>query len=450
MWTHIHFIGISGISMGGLAKYIQIKYPHINITGHTNIEDYSMKNILINGDLKTFIHDISVCVVSSSIKENHPELSIIKAHNIPVIHRSNLLNILTKNSLLQQYLSKELITLNNERIAVVGAHGKTSITTYLHQLLGALKPTTFLGGLLKNGESFAIGGNDLYIIESDESDKSFLNLSSTYTIIPNLDDDHLENYNNSYEEYLATFEEYMIKIKNKNSCVIYYEDNFLKDMLQKHQIYNISYGIIGNNVNIEILETIDMLKWKLHTDLPLLNSINQRIFEVKMIGLWNIYNITAAIIMATIQKIPVEDYLHLYKPDRRCEIIYQQQDTIIIDDYGVHPTEIAHVLDAYLQKYSKDDLYVIWQPHRLTRLRALKDKFKEVFSKINSNNLFYTPIYEVDNHTPTEEWKSHITYGLFINYENISNLLKNLKGKKIILFNAGNLHTKIKDIIKSW
>ena len=167
-------------------------------------------------------------------------------------------------------------------------------------------------------------------------------------------------------------------------------------------------------------------------------------------GVWNIYNITAALIMATLKQIPVEGLLHLYKPQRRCEIIYQQQDTIIVDDYAVHPTEISFVLDAFLQKYSKDDIYVIWQPHRWTRLRSLQDKFKEVFTKIPTNNLFYTPIYEVDITTPSEEWKSHINYGLFIQYENISNLLKNLKGKKIILLNAGDLNTKIKDIIKSW
>jgi UDP-N-acetylmuramate--alanine ligase len=183
--------------------------------------------------------------------------------------------------------------------------------------------------------------------------------------------------------------------------------------------------------------------------LPQLISLNNRTFSVSnIIGIWNIYNITASMVVATLFNIPLEDNIKLYKPKRRLEVIYDKSDTLILDDYAVHPTEITAVVGACLQLYKEDNLYVIWQPHRLSRLKRLHERFKESFSLLKKENLFIFPIYEVNITSYTEEeWMELIDYGKFIKDRDLPTLIRQLEGKVILLLTAGDLNYKVKSII---
>lgn len=449
---HIHFIGISGISMKGLASYTLETFPNIRITGNTDIKDFFInEGILINSPIEDFINNINICVYTSSILSHNEELIKIKKFN----EENNNKIILLKRS---EYLN--LITNNKERIGVLGAHGKTSITTYLHQLLEPLNPTTFVGANVKGFKNTYLKNHlksNIYIVENDESENGFLNLISEYTIIPNISNDHLDNYNNSFQEYINTFKKYFQLVKNKNKYIIYNKNNLnandkskefheiLENLIKESNLNSISYGYENANVNIKIINDNE-LKWQLFTNLPELESINGKTYVSSMIGIWNIYNITAAIIMATLKNIQVPEILKLIKPSRRLESIYNKNNKIILDDYGVHPFEIENVIKACENSY-KNIIY-IWEPHRISRLNFFKEDFKKIF---NNKKLYFTDIYEVNtkSNESSIEIIDFIDYGTYIkDSKELTNIIKN--NEVIILFSAGNLSEKVKRILKDF
>ncbi len=313
-------------------------------------------------------------------------------------------------------------------------------------------------GKYKNTYLKDTNNNNIYIVENDESEKGFLNLISEYTIIPNISNDHLDNYNNSFAEYLDTFRKYLKLVKNKNKYIIYNKNN--EYATDKSQEFNrileklieeeskLKYISYGNNahVNIEILEKQNgILKWKIRTNLKNLKSLNNKIFTVNMIGIWNIYNITSALIIGALKNIDLPENLNLIKPSRRLEVIYNKNNKIILDDYGVHPFEIENVIKTCENIY-KNIIY-IWEPHRINRLSFFKEDFKKIFS---NKILFYTDVYEVN--TPKENKKESlinnlIDYGNFIENENqLINIIKN--NNTIVLLTAGGLSEKVRKIIK--
>lgn len=450
----IHFIGISGISMRGLAKYTKEKYPHISITGNTDLKNFYINDLIpINIPIENFINKVEICVYTASINENNNELIKIKEFN-----KINNNKIIILNRV--EYLN--LITNDKERICVLGAHGKTSITTYLSQMLDTLHPTTFVGAFIDKEcntyKTYHDNNNQFYIIENDESQPTFINLHSEYTIIPNISHDHLENYYNSFDEYLATFEKYLYLVKDKNIAIIYNKninnykkelDNdfykILDNLILKSGLKNISYGYENSHVNIKIIENKDnpmILKWQLVTEHKDLLILNNKIFNIEMIGEWNIYNITSAIIMATLKGICVSNNLKLFKPARRLEVIYKTNNKIIFDDYGVHPYEIKNVLNNLKKIYN--NITIIWEPHRLTRLKQFQKEFKEIFKH---ENMYFVRLYEV-THKKNDDFLEYIDYG---NYLKKDTLLKNILLKNdnsvILLLTAGDLSHRVKKLL---
>lgn len=443
---HIHFLGISGISMNGLAKYILQNYPHIKISGHTNLKDYSLgKDILINPDLDSIINSISLCVYSSSISMDHPEIKKIQSHSIPIIHRSDLLNI---------------ITYHKERVLVIGSHGKTSIVTYCSQLLAIAEPNVFVGGILENNESFISSNKKMVIIEGDESDKSFNKIPAEYIIISNFDTDHLENYNNSFDEYANTFKKFLTSTKKKNKYIIYAKsfDNYgltLNKIVNNSRLNFINYGFTNDcDVFIKVFEDTLHLEWQilLSKEISELNFIKNKIFKVyNIFGRWNILNITASIILTTLKKIPIPEIINLYKPKRRLECIFNKNNIKIYDDYGVHPTEIENVTKLLVKKYGKKNIIVLFEPHRITRLNNFKNEFKELFNKnIFLDNFFFTDVFEVDfNANKNFNLEDFINYGTYLSKNKIEDFIKNLKENNVlIIFSAGSLSYNIHNILK--
>ena len=452
--SHIHFIGISGISMEGLAIYTSVTFPHIKVTGNTNLKDFFINDkIQINRPIQEFIENINICVYTSSILNHNEELIKINDYN----KNNNNKIILLKRS---EYL--HLLTSNKERVAILGAHGKTSISTYSHQILHNLNPITFVGAHVAGYEhTYLVNDNNphhIYLVENDESEKGFLNLISEYTLIPNISNDHLDNYNNSFEEYLDTFKKYFQLVKDKNKYIIYNKNNeygnersinfnkILDEMIRDSGLKSISYGYKKSHVNIKIINQDGFISWQLTTDLQELASINNKIYTIKIIGLWNIYNITAVIILATLKNITVNENLNLIKPSRRLEIIYNKNNKVILDDDGVHPFEIENVIKACEAIYK--NITYIWEPHRISRVSFFKEDFKELFV---NKNLYYTDIYEVntckENEAPINI-NDYIDYGIHVKTpEDLVNIIK--ENSVIVLFSAGILSKKVKEIIKN-
>lgn len=458
----IHFIGISGISMKGLALFMASHYPHIQISGTTNVADYHIKGISININTDHLSVQTTMVVYTSCLEYQHQALlDNFKHQGYLCLHRSELLNLITKNHLPKADLMK--------RILVTGAHGKTSTTYFTYQLLKEKGYGCFIGADLKETGNSYIDGQVGYVIEGDESDSSYKNITPVdYLLINNISTDHLENYQDSFEEYLYSFEKYLF---HHNGIVIYNKNKYkqfetpvsleessnsyvLDKLIERTKVKHISYGVENSHVNIDIIEYVDRLQWKLSTTLPDLITLNNRIFTVEnFFGQWNIYNITAGLIVATLENIKLPAQLLLERPQRRMEIIVDKKigNKIIYDDYAVHPTEIYNVIQFCKKKYKIAEVAFIWEPHRPSRIRRLASNFYEVFSDIEEN-LFVMPIYNASetNLLNEEELKRYMDYQN-IDYQNIdleiTQLLKNPKYKTIVLLSAGPLSKKIRGMI---
>lgn len=449
---NIHFIGISGVSMNSLASFLLDKYPTINITGSTNQLNFKLRNVKINHGTDHLNPEDSLVVYTSCLGAKHEDMkNILVEKKILVIHRSILLN---------------LITNNNNRILVTGAHGKTSTSVYLYQLLKEKDYGCFVGASLPDNTNYKTGTN--YVVEGDESDGSFVNIQpNKYIIITNISNDHINNYNNSFEEYLYTFESNLfhkndsLLIYNKNifnplssSIDLEYSSNcYLLDLLvQRTRIKNISYGIENSDVNIEIIQATSHLEWKLKTQhKDLTKELDNRVFVCDISGVWNIYNITASLIVATLESIKTNNLLDLFKPKRRMEVIYKSPDLTIIDDYAVHPKEIDLVIDLAIKKYGLNNILFVWEPHRPSRIRALHSSFADVFEKVQAN-LLVTEVYNA-NESPIltdEEYDFFIKYGKKkTNLEYIENRIKKNKENVVVLLSAGDLSINIHNVINN-
>lgn len=455
--SHIHFIGISGVSMKGLALFIKNHYRNIKVSGTTNIQEYTLSDIEINKNIDHLPTETTLIVYTSSLGVDHTDLlNSFQKKGYCIIHRSQLLNLLTKNQ---------------KRILVTGAHGKTSTTYFTYQLLKNQGYGCFIGVDLKEtGTSYADGLYG-YVIEGDESDHSFENIKPiNYLLVNNISTDHLDNYNDSFEEYLYSFEKYCF---HQEGIVIYNKNKFkqfespisleessnaylLDKMIQRTRVKNISYGVENSDVNIEIIEFTEKLQWRLLTQKQELLLLNNRIFTANhLFGQWNIYNITAALIVATLEGVIIEDHLNLIKPQRRMEQLYQDKNKIIFDDYAVHPTEIYNIITLCKEKYNIEEVAFIWEPHRPSRLRRLAPSFYEIFEEIQ-HNLFVLPIYNASEKNILSE-EENIEY---LNYKNkiypdtlnrqLTDIINSSKYKIIVLFNAGSLSAKIREILKSY
>ncbi|OED45479.1 hypothetical protein AB836_01105 [Rickettsiales bacterium (ex Bugula neritina AB1)] len=429
-YKHIHFIGISGISMSAIGEFTKIIYPNITITGSTNDKEFKLNDIEINLHNKNNItKNIDLIVYSSAISKNNEEIIEGKKQKIPLIKRCKFLNLITKKG---------------TRVLITGSRGKTSTTTFLWQFLKDLNPSLFVGAEIGTlNKAFFKGKNDLFIVEGDESDASILHLPSKYTIITNLGNDHLENYKDSYEEYLACFKKYLLKIKKiKDHLIIYFGDDKILDNLVKSikGLKGISYGINKyNDIIINILEEkFNYLKWQ----------INQDIFSVNISGIFNTLNITAAITLSNIFNIKVNNNIILEKPKRRMEY-YQKNNRIIIDDYGVQPIAIKLVMKTVFKFFKKKDINIWWEPHRSTRVNRFIKDFKKIF---NNTNIFIAPLYEPqmtnEYNKSIENLQKYFNYNKnVISYDNLENIFKeNSKNKITLIFSAGILSKKIINI----
>lgn len=379
----IHFVGIGGIGMSGIAEVLhnlgyEVTGSDVRETETTKrLRDLGIK-IFVGHDRKN-VDSAHVVVISSAISKDNPEVLEAKERAIPVIPRAEML--------------AELGRLKYG-ILVAGAHGKTTTTSLIATILGdsGLDPTVIIGGKLKSmGSNAKLGQGDYIVAEADESDGSFLKLNPTIAVITNIDREHLD-YFKDLENLKGAFLSFINKIPFYGISVVCIENEHLRDILPSVQRRFITYGFkesadifAANIVNNGTKMTFDVIN----------KGISLGRFDIPIPGRHNVLNALAAIAVSMELQIPLEVIKKSLSGfsgiQRRFEFKGQKGGIKIFDDYGHHPAEIKATLNAARECFKESRIFVIFQPHRFTRTRDLMDEF--VLSFYNTDRLFLIDIY---------------------------------------------------------
>ena len=385
----VHFIGIGGIGMSGLSLIMKgkgFKVQGSDLASNKNIERLKKEKIKIQiGHKKQNINKATIVVVSSAIKKNNPELIEAKKKQLPVYKRGEMLAhivSLTKN------------------IVVVGSHGKTTTTSLIASIFQETRidPTIINGGVINSiNNSAKLGKSDWSILEADESDGSFVYIPPTYSIITNIDREHMDFYSsmNKLNEYFIKF---VNKVPSFGKSFICLDDKNNKILIKKINNKNYyTYGLDSkSNFCIKnIKQTKQYSEFDLKISLP--NKKNRIIkkFRIPLLGIHNIRNSVAAAALSItvgLTVLSVKRGLKNFKGvQRRFNKIFTYNKVDFFDDYAHHPTEIKGVLNGVRNVYDGYEKVCIFQPHRVSRLKDLKKEFTYAFKDADKVILF--PVY---------------------------------------------------------
>ena len=416
----IHFVGIGGIGMSGLALIMNslgFKIQGSDIADNKYLNNLRKKKIRIYlKHNKNNIKNCTVLVISSAIKKSNPEYKQAKRLNLPIYKRGELLG--------------HIVSLM-KNIVVTGSHGKTTTTSILSNILNFAKldPTIINGGVLNSiGSSAKLGKSDWSLIESDESDGSFLQIPFQYSIITNIDHEHLDFYK-TIRNLKSKFIEFIDKTPSVGKAFICLDDKILKSTLSKIKNKNFyTYGLDKkSNFKIEnILQNKSYSKFDVKIKIPgKIKAIKNII--IPLLGLHNIKNATSALAVAFSIGVPdnlIKLGLKSFKGvQRRFDYLFKKNSVPFFDDYAHHPTEILSVLDGVKKVYKNEEIVCIFQPHRVSRVNSLKVEFSNSFKK--ADTILLCPIYKAG-----ENIKLNFSYTSFA-----SLIAKNSNVKLIMLKN---------------
>ena len=450
----IHFIGIGGIGMSGLALVMSrmgFKVQGSDINQNKNIERLKRNNIKIFvGHDKKNIQNSTIIVISSAVKKNNAEVISAKDKNLPIYKRGDMLGHITS-------LTKNIV--------VVGSHGKTTTTALVASILSFsnLDPTIINGGVLKSSNNSArLGKSNWSIVELDESDGSFLKVQPTYSIITNIDREHMDYYK-SMDKLLNLFTEYIDRVPSFGKSFICIDDknNFKLIKTLKAKNFN-TYGTNkkSNFCISKIVQTRHFSKFNLSIKLPGKKTISIKNIIIPLLGLHNIRNATASVAVAISLGIPIQKIksgLKKFKGvQRRFNKIFEYKGASFFDDYAHHPTEIKEVLSGVKSAYSSEKIVCIFQPHRVSRLNDLKSEFVKCFRQ--ADEVVLCPIFTAGENIKlkfsydsfAKEISSHSKVRLHIvkDKTNLTNFIKqNIYGKKVVIgMGAGSISNWIKEL----
>jgi len=368
---HLHFVGIGGIGMSGIAEVLL----NLGYTISGSDLKLSPTTALLSGHGATIHEGHNACnvegakaiVVSSAVDESNPEVQEARRLQIPVIPRGELL--------------AELMRLKYG-IAVAGSHGKTTTTSMIATILShaGKDPTVVVGGKVAamGGSNARVGKSDFLVVESDESDGSFLKLSPILAIVTNIDREHLDHYK-GIEEIRAAFTEFVNKVPFYGAAILCLDDENIQRVLPSIRRRTITYGL---NSQADY-QPCDAKRGDLQTTFNLRSRTGDLgEFQLNIPGAHNVLNATAAIAAAMeLQVGPdvIREGLRQFSGvARRFEIRGQAHGVTVVDDYGHHPTEIRATLAA-ARSVCSERLHVLFQPHRYTRTLHLMDDFARAF-----------------------------------------------------------------------
>ena len=385
----IHFIGIGGIGMSGLAQVM--KTMGFNIQGSDQNKNKSTSNCSKAG-IKVFIghtqkniKKATIVVKSSAIKDSNVEIKQAKKRKIPIYSRAEVLaNVVS--------LKKNII--------ITGSHGKTTTTSLVAKILSdqKLDPTIINGGVINSFNSNAkLGKGEWAILEADESDGSFLKLPIHYSIVTNIDFEHIDYYKN-YKNLENAFIQFINKTPPIGKSLICIDNKNIKSILTKIKNKNIlTYGFNKkanyriSNARYHVNHSLFDLHYKnLNNSKTTIKNIN-----LKLIGEHNVLNAAAAIAVCINLGVKIDIIKKALKNfsgvQRRMTKIFMKNKNEFFDDYAHHPTEISSILDGVNKVYNKRKIITVFEPHRYSRVMSLKQAFSKSF--IKSNLVLICPIY---------------------------------------------------------
>jgi UDP-N-acetylmuramate--alanine ligase len=386
---NIHFIGIGGAGMGGIAE---VFYNLGYVISGSDIADNSMvkhlRDLGINihiGHQGENIDAVHVVVVSSAIDEDNAEIVAAKEQRIPIVRRAEML--------------AELMRFKRG-IAIAGTHGKTTTTSLVASVLaqGDLDPTYVIGGMLNSSARHAkLGMSDYLVAEADESDASFLYLQPMMAIVTNIDQDHLSTYEGDFERLKQTFIEFLHHLPFYGLAIVCIDDPVVREILEDIARPILTYGESEDaDVRISALHA-QGARTRFSVLLP--NQEQPLDIDLNMTGKHNVLNATAAIGIAwelgvSLDAIQVS-LAEFSGIGRRFEISENipvaAGKVMHIDDYGHHPNEIRATFEAIREAWPDKRLSVVFQPHRYTRTRDLFEDFGQVLSE--ADHLVLTEVY---------------------------------------------------------
>ena len=366
----IHFIGIGGIGMSGLAQVMKtmgFKVQGSDLVNSKNVERCKRIGIKVfRTHNKKNIQDCTIVVKSSAVKDSNPEIKAAKEKKLNILKRAEML--------------AHVVSLKTN-IVITGSHGKTTTTSLISKILSTAKldPTIINGGVINSFNSNAkLGKGEWAVLEADESDGSFLNFPVNYSVVTNLDKEHLDFYK-TFKNLQNSFLKFLNKTPAIGKSFICIDDQELKKLVPK--IYNknfLTYGF-SKTANFQILKPIyrkDHSIFNLKISVP--GSKNKIVKEIKLnlIGQYNILNSVAAIALCLHIGVSIKVIKNSLKKftgiQRRLTKVFSINGREFFDDYAHHPTEIKSVLKSLRTTSANRKIISVFQPHRYSRLKLCK------------------------------------------------------------------------------
>jgi UDP-N-acetylmuramate--alanine ligase len=377
----IHFVGIGGAGMGGIAEVLLnegYKVSGSDIAAGAVTERLAgLGAEIFIGHNAANIQGASVVVVSSAIKAENPEVATARELRIPVVRRAEMLG--------------ELMRFRHG-IAIAGTHGKTTTTSLMASVFAeaGADPTFVIGGLLNSaGSNARLGAGRYLIAEADESDASFLHLQPMATVITNIEADHMDTYQGDFEKLKATYLEFLHNLPFYGLVVVCLDDPVLRQLIPCIGRTVLTYGFSDDaDYQISDFSQSGTVSQFVVTD----PAGNQREISLNLPGRHNALNATAVFALAQDEGIAEQAILAALSKFEGIGRRFQQYgefDTgrgkvLLLDDYGHHPTEVAATVAAVRSAWPERRLVMCYQPHRYTRTRDLYDDFARVLSDVDT------------------------------------------------------------------
>jgi len=384
----IHFVGIGGAGMGGIAEVLLNE--GYQISGSDIGENQVVKRLtkfgadITIGHASENVNGASVIVVSTAINEDNPELIAAKSARIPVVRRAEML--------------AELMRFRHG-IAIAGTHGKTTTTSLIASIFaqGQLDPTFVIGGLLNSAGTNARLGSSRYLVaEADESDASFLHLQPMVSVITNIDADHMETYQGDFEKLKDTYIEFLHNLPFYGLAVVCIDNPVVRELLPRISRQVITYGFSEDAdiraANYQQDGGVSYFTVEIDGQPPLDMSVN-------LPGQHNVLNALAGVAVAKDEGVNDEAICQALGEfagiGRRFEqlgdLSTNDGNMVLVDDYGHHPSEVKATILAMRTGWPDKRLVMVFQPHRYSRTRDLYEDFVEVLSQVDC--LFLLDVY---------------------------------------------------------
>ena len=450
----IHFIGIGGIGMSGLAQIMKImgfKVQGSDINLNKNVENCKKLGIkFFIGQKRKNVKNATILVKSSAIKNNNQEVQEAKKRKLPIYERVEMLaNIVS--------LKKNII--------VSGSHGKTTTTSLVSKILleSNLDPTIINGGVINSIKSSArLGKGDWAVLEADESDGSFLNFPVNYSVVTNIDKEHLDYYKN-FENLKKSFLTFLNKTPTTGKSFLCIDDKEIKKIIPRVKNKNFfTYGF-SKKSNFRIFNTVYKKNYSIFDIKISIPGIRKTVLtkiKLNLIGAYNILNSASAIAICLYIGIDIKVIRNALKKfsgiQRRLTKVFSDKQREFFDDYAHHPTEIKSVLKSMKKINAERKIISVFQPHRYSRLKLLKNEFASSFQ--DSNVVILCPVFsageKVDKNYDTFKFadliskKSNVQVITVENQKDLKNFFKkNLISNELVLcMGAGSISKWIREM----